>query len=73
MWKRELDPHVTVLPVDTTAFLPLKFAPPDHPVTFQFTVYLPTSSKFEEFVDCMAMIDQYVDSLPKEYPDDCFT
>ena len=53
MWRRSFDPYVTVLTTESTAILPIKFAPPQQPVTFHIAIYLPTGGRNEEFVDVM--------------------
>lgn len=72
LWRQSIDPYITVLSTDTTALLPIKFAPPLQPITFHFTIYLPTSGKNNEFVDVISSLDQQLSCLKSDYPDALF-
>ena len=55
LWKRELDPYVTIdQDLCTPAFLPLFLNLPGFTSTTHISVYLPTSGKDDEFIEVTA-------------------
>ena len=69
MWKKFLDPHITVLPLVSSSFLPILFHPPGAPLTIHIAVYLPTSGKETEFVSELSKLSIAVEDLDKAFPE----
>ena len=69
MWKKFLDPHITVLPLVSSSFLPILFHPPDVPLSIHIAVYLPTSGKETEFVSELSKLSIAVEDLSKAHPE----
>ena len=69
LWKSYLDPHVTVLPLTTTSFLPILFHPPGFLHTIHICVYLPTAGKESQFLDELAKLTIAVEELSDSYPE----
>ena len=54
MWRKWLDPHISVHPVQSPAFLPLILQLPGALTSVHIAVYLPTSGKEYEFISELA-------------------
>ena len=72
LWKRSFDPFIKVVPVNTTAFLPIIFSPPNHQLTIHFAVYLPTSGKEHEFIEEVSKLKVCMEKLRSSYPEALF-
>jgi hypothetical protein len=59
--------NIQVFPVKSTAFLPVIFSPPKHPVTIHIAVY-----KENEFVEEVAKLNVHIDNLRNLHPDALF-
>ena len=68
LWRQELNPFISVVSVDSTAFLPLVFAPPDQAVSVHISVYLPTQGQESEFIDCLSSLSMVMEELSDKYP-----
>ena len=69
MWRKEFDPHVTVLSVDTPAFLPIVFSPPGIAPSIHMSIYLPTLGKESNFLDALAKLGACISEMKHLYPD----
>ena len=69
LWKKSLDPFISLHPVTTSAFLPLIFTPPNAPVSIHITLYLPTSGKENEFIEEITLLRIVIEELQEKYPD----
>ena len=67
MWRRSLDPHITVHPVQTSAFLPLVLQLPDIMTSVHLVLYLPTSGKEYEFISELANLKNCLNELIDMY------
>ena len=72
MWRTEYDPFVSILAVESSAFLPLLFSPPGHPLSIHIAVYLPTQGKENEFMAEIAKLSSYIDQMYDQYPEALF-
>lgn len=68
MWKRSLDPFISVWPVSTTSFLPILFHPPNSPLTVHIAVYLPTSGQESQFLEDLSNLSMVMDELHDAHP-----
>ena len=50
LWRRNLDPFVSVKNVSTSAFTPIILALPNHQTSIHICIYLPTHGKDAEFL-----------------------
>ena len=50
LWKSQIDPYVTIHPVQTTAFTPLILRMPGVPITVHVVLYLPTHGRDAIFI-----------------------
>ena len=69
MWKKNLDPFITVLKCSTSSVLPIMFCHPDLVTTAHITVYLPTRGKEAEFVNALASLDNTIEDVKELYPE----
>ena len=69
LWKREHDPHITVFPVSSPAFLPIVFHPPGSPISIHIAVYLPTLGQESQFLDELSKLSITMDELGDAHPD----
>ena len=69
MWTIENDPYVTVVPVDSTSFLPMVFSPPGHAPSIHIAVYLPTHGQENEFMSELANLSLSIDQLRLQHPE----
>ena len=72
MWKALHDPHVSIIPVGTSSFSPIKFSPPGHPTSIHIAVYLPTQGKEAEFLDEISSLILCIEQLSEQYPEALF-
>ena len=54
MWRKMLDPYVTVHPTQTSSFLPIVLDIPGKMTMIHVAVYLPTAGKESEFLSELA-------------------
>ena len=69
MWRKELDPFITVLKTSGASVLPILFQHPDCAPSIHITIYLPTSGKEAEFIDALALLDNTIDDLKNVHPE----
>ena len=72
LWKRCWDPFVSVVPVCSSSFLPVVFAPPNLPLSIHICVYLPTAGKEWEFVDNLSKLILCIEQLNDKHPEAIF-
>ena len=68
LWRKWLDPYVSVLPVSTSAFLPIILKLPNCQVSAHFALYLPTHGKDIEFVTALADLKLCIEDISDTYP-----
>ena len=69
MWKRELDPYVTVLKCPSPGILPIIFTHPEFVTSVHITVYLPTRGQESEFIDALALLANTVHDIKEKHPE----
>ena len=69
LWKVSFDQFVTVMPTETSSFLPILFHPPGSPPSVHISLYLPTAGKESEFVDEITKLRMFLDDLTDTHPD----
>ena len=69
LWRKQLDPFVSIYSVESSAFLPLILTLPGAKVSVHITVYLPTHGKDEEFMSEIAALENCIDELLDMYDD----
>ena len=67
LWRKDFDPFVTICKVETTAFLPLVFSPPNRQASIHVTVYMPTSGKDDAFMEDLAMLHIFLQEAKEKY------
>ena len=68
LWKRSLNGYINIHPVQSTAFLPLIYCPPNSPVSVHIAIYLPTSGRENDFLDQITQLSSCIDELKELYP-----
>ena len=68
MWRKDHDPFITIIPVQSSSFLPLVFDPPDSECTIHVGVYLPTAGQDAEFIGELAELDSLLIDMHNKYP-----
>ena len=63
MWKKELNPFVTILEPTSSRILTIVLDKPGYPITIHKNIYLSTAGKETEFVQELALLED------KMYPD----
>ena len=69
MWRKWLDPHISIHPVQSPAFLPLILQLPGAQTSVHIAVYLPTSGKDYEFISELANLKNCIDDIREMYGD----
>ena len=69
MWRKHLDPYITVHPTQTSAVLPLVLQLPGAKISAHIAVYLPTIGKDAQFVAELANLQNCIDELNNNYND----
>ena len=72
LWRRSLDPYVTVHPTETCSFLPIILKYPGCKTSIHFAIYLPTHGKDAEYVADMASLINCIEELSSTYNDPVF-
>jgi hypothetical protein len=67
MWKKKLNPYVSIYSVNTHAFTPLVLQLPGHKISIHISLYLPTSGKDQEFVNELSNLRLCLDELAVLY------
>ena len=68
LWKRSLDPYITVSPPVTSSVLALILKLPNHCVSVHIAIYLPTHGKDSEYVTALSELDSCIDHMRSLYP-----
>ena len=68
MWRKELDPYIKVLECKHPSVLPILFTPPGLQKSVHLTIYLPTSGKEAEFMECLALLNNTIEEVKVNYP-----
>ena len=69
LWKKELDPFVTILAVDTPAFVALLLQIPEYKKSIHIALYLPTSGKDQQFVSELTNLRACLEKWSALHPD----
>ena len=68
LWKRYLDPYITVAPPVTPSVLVLALKLPNHCISVHIAIYLPTHGKDNEYVAALGELDSCIDNMKSLYP-----
>ena len=68
LWRRDLDPFITVHPVHTTSFTPLVLKLPGIPTSIHIVIYLPTHGKDANFISELASLRLCMEELVVNHP-----
>ena len=69
MWKKELNPFVTILEPTSSRILTMVLDKPGYPLTIHKNIYLSTAGKETEFVQELALLEDTIANTVKMYPD----
>ena len=71
LWKKELDPFITVLVPETSRILTIIIEKPGYQTSAHITIYLTTSgsSKDAQFTQDLALLQENIDHVSEKYPD----
>ena len=69
LWKRDLDPYVSVFNPNNSSFTPVILTLPNHPVSIHIGIYLPTHGKDVEFISDLAELKICIEELTEIHPD----
>ena len=67
MWRKWLDPHISVYPTQSSAFLPLVLQLPSSRVSVHIAIYLPTHGKDAEFISELAGLKNCIEEISSIY------
>ena len=67
LWRKWLDPHIKVISVQSSAFLPIVLTLPDSIPSIHVSIYLPTHEQDTEFVSELAKLTNCLDNLLETY------
>ena len=63
LWRRWLEPYISVYPVQSSAFLPLVLKLPDSRTSVHIALYLPTHGRDADFVSELANLKNCIDDI----------
>ena len=69
LWRKELDPHVKVIPAVSSSYLPIVLALPGSQISVHVALYLPTHGQDTSFVSELANLQNCLDNLVIIYND----
>ena len=68
LWKRDLDPYITVISVPSSHILPIVLELPGHQTSIHINVYLPTAGKESRYVEELALLEATIENVSETYP-----
>ena len=68
MWMKKFDAHVTVHPVNTSAFLPIIITEPGFVASIHICIYLPTQGKEDRFLADLSSLNTCISEMRMLYP-----
>ena len=68
LWRKSLEPYVSIFPTSSTAFLPLIYSPPSSQPSVHIALYLPTSGQETEFIDQITELKLKIKEILLIYP-----
>ena len=68
LWRHKHDPFITVIPVSSTAFLPVIFHPPELVPSIHIAVYLPTIGKEMLFIEELSKLSIAIEDMSAAHP-----
>ena len=69
LWKKDLDPYITILEPTTSRILVLILDKPGFQVSIHINIYLSTAGKEPEFMDDLSTLEDTIDMVNEKYPD----
>ena len=69
LWRKWLDPYISVYPVQSSAFLPLVLKLPDSRTSVHVALYLPTHGRDAEFVSELASLQNCIEDICTKHKD----
>ena len=69
LWKKKFDPHISVWPVSSSAFLPIVFQPPGSLPSVHVAIYLPTAGQDATFLKELSDLTVTLDEIAEKYPE----
>ena len=69
MWKKHLDPYISVLDPVSSHVLALSYVKPGLQTSIHITVYLSTAGKDNDFMKDLANLQATIDNIVEKYPD----
>ena len=69
LWRRDLDPYVTIHPFTNSSFTTVLPTLPNHPISVHIGIYLSTHGKDVEFISDLAELKICNDELTEIHPD----
>ena len=68
LWRKWLDPFVTVLKLVSPSFIPILIKLPNYQTSIHVAIYLPTHGKDTEFISALADLGNCLEELYSTYP-----
>ena len=72
MWRRELDPYITILEPVSSRILVLILDKPGFQISAHIAIYLTTSGHDAQYMQDLALLQDTIDTITDKYPD-CIT
>ena len=69
MWRKWLDPYVSIIPTLSSSFLPLLLKLPGAKTSVHIAIYLPTHGKDPEYISELASLKNCIDELVSLHDD----
>ena len=69
MWRKWLDPYISVYPAQTSAFLPIILKLPETRISVHIALYMPTHGKDPEFISELASLKNCIDEVTRSHKD----
>ena len=69
LWKKELDPYVTLMEPASSRILVLVLDVPGYQITIHINIYLSTAGKDSAFMEDLALLEDTIDQMNEKYPD----
>ena len=69
LWKKELDPYVTILDPVSSRILVLVLDQPGYQISVHITIYLTTSGNDPKFVQDLALLQETINNTSQKYPE----
>ena len=69
LYKQHLEPYISEIHIESSRILPIYLHVPGYPMSAHFNIYLPTSGKDSEYIECLAQLKSTIEDVIEDCSD----